>query len=232
MAYWGFDSASSVSSSTLACLASSGAPTDEIKFILRYLDTVVPKHDGLTTAEVDLIHGQGIALGLIHGNIQHVQPLTFTDGVNNAKGASTAAEALGVPTYVALYADLGASYSSDVSAAFIEGYAYEMTLNTPYHPGFYGPFDDGSSLATQFATAFNDSTYGTYVQGSLVWNNQPNGGEAGCTIIADAPAYAPTAPPGTTYGTPPVWQYAIKCGCDIDEDLSTIPPTSDRWWQP
>ena len=37
-------------------------------------------------------------------------------------------------------------------------------------------------------------------------------------------------PSNTNFWQPQVWQYAESCGCNIDEDESTIPPGNERWW--
>ena len=137
MANWGFDSAATVDSSTMSCLANAGAPTSEIKFILRYLDYESGVHNNLTASEASYIHSLGIAIGLIYGSIPH-ESLTFDDGVSVANTATSLAENLGIPTYVGIYADLGTSYDDYITADFLMGYAWQLTVNTPYHPGFYG----------------------------------------------------------------------------------------------
>lgn len=227
MANWGFDSAATVDSSTMSCLANAGAPTDEIKFILRYLDYESGVHNNLTASEASYIHSLGIAIGLIYGSIPH-ESLTFDDGVSVANTATSLAENLGIPTYVGIYADLGTSYDDSITADFLMGYAWQLTVNTPYHPGFYGSVGTDSAFDDAFSTAYNNSTYGSYIAGSLLWSSEPE--TTGCTDIAGAPAYNPNTPPGTNYGLPVIWQYAEGCGCSIDEDESSLATDSDRWW--
>ncbi|MDP9729309.1 DUF1906 domain-containing protein (plasmid) [Alicyclobacillus sp. TC] len=227
MAYWGFDSASTVNSSMISCLANNGAPTSEISFILRYVDNLSGVHDGLTISEVDYIHSLGISLGLIYGSIPH-ETLSFQDGINIANTAAQLAADLGTPTYVTIYADLGTSYDDYITAEFLEGYAYQLTVNTAYHPGFYGNVGTDSAFDNAFSTAYNDPTYGSYIANAQLWSAEPE--PVGCTSIAGAPAYEPYYPPNTDFGQPQVWQYAESCGCNIDEDQSTIPPGNERWW--
>ena len=227
MAYWGFDSATTVTSSMMTCLADSGAPTNEIAFILRYLDYLAGVHDNLTVSEANYIHSLGIAIGLIYGSVPH-ETLTFDMGVSVANTATQLAQNLNIPTYVGIYADLGTSYDDDITADFLMGYAWQLTVNTPYHPGFYGNVGTDTAFDEAFATAYQNPTYGSYIADSLLWSAEP---ETSCTTIAGAPTYAPNEPPDTNYGQPPVWQYAEGCGCSIDEDQSTLAPDNDRWWE-
>lgn len=229
MPYWGFDTASAVDSDLIKCLAANGAPTNEINFILRYIDYRAGVHDSLTKPEASYIHCLGVSIGLIYGSVPHA-PLTFDDGVAAADNASGLARALGVPTYVGIYADLGTSYDSYVTADFIMGYAWELSVNTPYHPGFYGNVGTDANFDSAFASAYGNQTYGYYVAQSLLWSSEPE--PAGCTAVNGMPPYLPNDPSGTGYGQPPVWQYAGNCGCNIDEDQSTVPPGNYRWWNP
>jgi len=229
MPYWGFDTAAVVDSNMIKCLAANGAPFYEISFILRYIDRLAGVHDALTSAEAACIHCLGISIGLVYGSVPHTS-LTFEEGVAAASEASTLARALGVPTYVGIYADLGSSYDSCVTAAFLTGWAWQLSVNTPYHPGFYGAVGTDLNFDTAFAEAYNDPAYGYYVAQSLLWSAEPE--HTGCTSLSGMPAYRPNHPPATDYGQPPVWQYAENCGCDIDEDQSTLPPGNYRWWHP
>lgn len=226
--YWGFDTASTVTSSMISCLAENGAPTSEISFVLRYLDTVSGEHNGLTSNEVSYIHGLGISIGLIYGDVPH-EPLTFQDGVDAANAAAALASDLGVPESVTIYVDLGTSYEDYITATFIEGYAYQLSANTAYHSGFYAAVGDTyyPAFDTAFNEAQNNSTYGTYVHQSQLWGNEP---EPGCSTIADRPAYDVNAVPNSDYGQPQVWQYAESCGCNVDEDESIFGPDVYRWW--
>jgi hypothetical protein len=229
MSYWGFDTASAVDSDLINCLAVSGAPANQIGFILRYIDARDGVHAALTKPEASYIHCLGISIGLIYGSVPH-SLLGFNEGAQAANQASALAQALGVPTYVGIYADLGTSYDSYVTAGFMMGWAWQLSVNTPYHPGFYGNVGTDPDFDSAFAEACGDPDYGYYVTQSLLWSSEPE--PSGCTGISGMPAYRPNEPPESGYGQPPVWQYAENCGCTIDEDQSTLAPGNYRWWHP
>ena len=147
--------------------------------------------NGLLSAEVNYIHSLGISLGLIYGSIPH-ETLSFQDGVNIANTVAKLAADLGAPTYVTIYADLGTSYDDYITAEFLEGYAYQLTVKTAYHPGFYGNVGTDSAFDNAFATAYNDSTYGSYIANAQLWSAEPE--PVGCTSIAGAPNYEPYYP--------------------------------------
>jgi hypothetical protein len=178
---WGVDSASSVTNALLQCVRTNyGSP----RFWGRYIKTVPGAADGLTRAEIALIHGQGIRILPVYSDFRDARG--YSKGQVAARNAIHNAKLLGIPKNVVLFANVERFFAVD--EAWIRGWV-DTLFPSDYKPGFYNdPVVGGFSDAFCKAAAGHDRVR---IQ-SVLWSAEPH---PGVSKEREAPAYAPTAPP-------------------------------------
>jgi Domain of unknown function (DUF1906) len=201
---WGIDSASETTESFYACVRENfGDPT----VFGRYLETRENISRGLTPQQISLIHSQGDYILPIFNNFNNATG--YENGVNEAKEAIGYAQDLGIPSGVAIFADIEPTYPVD--AEFIRGW-FETISASSYESGIYGIFDPERALYQSFNTAVQSNN--AILEENYIWTASPN---VGITTQAEAPEYNPEAPEDSlAFG----WQYGIDAdACNIDTNL-------------
>ncbi|PFA68769.1 hypothetical protein CN378_06060 [Bacillus sp. AFS015802] len=201
---WGIDSASETTENFYACVRENfGDPA----VLGRYLETREDISRGLTPEQVSLIHSKGDYILPIFNNFNDATG--YENGSNEAKEAIEYAQGLGIPSGVAIFADIEPAYPVD--AEFIRGW-FETISASPYESGIYGIFDPESALYQSYNTAVQSNN--AILKENYVWTASPN---VGITSQAEAPEYNPEAPEGSlAFG----WQYGIDAEtCNIDTNL-------------
>jgi hypothetical protein len=201
---WGIDSASETTEEFYACVRENfGDP----EIFGRYLKTRDGVSVGLSPEQVELIHSKGDTILPIYNNFSDATG--FENGVNQAKAAIQAADELGIPEGVALFADIEPTYPVD--SEFIRGW-YETVAASKYESGIYGIFDPERALFKEYNQAVESN--GDILKENYIWTSSPS---VGITTQADAPDFAPEAPDNSlALG----WQYGIDAEtCNIDTNL-------------
>ncbi|CAM3830198.1 glycoside hydrolase domain-containing protein [Marinicrinis lubricantis] len=202
--YWGIDTASIIDSSFYRCVEQSfGKPA----VAGRYLGTKDGVSHGMTAEEVQLLHGKDIKILLIHNHFNDARG--YRNGKDEAREAIENAQKLGVPEGIALFADIEPDYPVD--ADFIRGWV-EAISPSPYEPGIYGDFSQGSPILSAYNGAVNANPKIGEI--TILWAYQP---QVGVTTQKSAPDYAPEVPQQSNGW---IWQYGIDSEiCNIDTNL-------------
>jgi hypothetical protein len=202
---WGVDSASRVTESLYSCVLSNyGSP----KYWGRYLTDVPNVSDGLTKEEISFIRSKGIKVLPIYN--------VFTEAVGYEKGRVAArnavfnAKRLGIPTDIALFANVENFF--EVDSTWIRGWV-ESLYPTGYRPGIYhDPVKGGFREAYCNAVKQNKEVA---VQ-TILWSAEP---EVGVTKERKAPRYNPVTP--DCLANVWLWQYGRDSPiCPIDTNLA------------
>ena len=212
---WGIDSASQTTDSFYACVRENfGDP----KIVARYLGTNEGVSAGLTSEQVELIHGNEADILPIYNGF--TDATGYDNGVNQAKEAISLANDLGVPEGVAIFADIEPTYPVD--SAFIQGWYDEMTASN-YEPAIYGSFDPDNAITSAFNSAVEEKA--DISENTYLWSSSPS---VGITAESDAPTdYTVDAPDNSlSYG----WQYGINSEtCNIDTNIFNSNLTEVLW---
>lgn len=205
MAYiWGVDSAQTVTKELYDCvLKNFGKPSYWGRYIIR----VEGAAEGLTRAEVDLLHNSGTRILPIYSNF--LIAVGYREGRVIAQNTIFNAKRLGIPKGKVLFANVEKFF--DVDEAWIRGFVDAM-YPSGYKPGFYhdpvsGPFNEAYCQAVA-----KDSKVATQ---SILWSAEP---EPGPTRQRNAPKYKPVKPKckANVWG----WQYGRDANeCPIDTNL-------------
>ncbi|WP_246943198.1 glycoside hydrolase domain-containing protein [Bacillus pinisoli] len=201
---WGIDSASETTEEFYRCVSDNfGNPV----VFGRYLGEREGVSAGLTTEQVNLIHEKGDYILPIFNHFNHATG--YEKGVTEAEEAIRFAEEVGVPSGVALFADIEPNYPVD--SAFIKGW-YETIAASDYKSGIYGIFDPARDLYTAYNNAVAEDP--NIQENNIIWTASPN---TGITTEENAPDFNPEAPEGSlAWG----WQYGIDAeACNIDTNL-------------
>jgi hypothetical protein len=225
--FWGVDSAtganSIVGNQTLFDFVTQqcGQPPG---FWGRYIGGLYP----LTAAEAQFLHNKGCRILIIYNGAQNTVSSVqgaFPAGVNDANKAITAAQALGVPSGVWIYADVEASWKP--TSGWFQGWSDTM-FNSEFGGagGVYGnPHrTNAANFNIPYCDAFNNDAN---MQGTAayVFSSEP---EPGCSTASGAPAFAPDMPPCNPNTV--IWQYAEDClDGRVDEDLATDAGLASMW---
>jgi hypothetical protein len=163
-----------------------------------------------TREEVAWLHDHGVAVGLAYnGTTAATVAEGYARGLEDAARATEAAQALGAPSTVALFADLEAGWSP--SSAWIQGWADGQRAG-PFAGagGLYGnPADPAFAEAFAAARAANGNAAALFL-----WSAHP-------ILDPPDPRAVPPWRPATAAGPGvAVWQYALDaCGGLVDLDL-------------
>lgn len=213
--YWGVDSAAKVTSAFYDCVVQTYGKPD---FWGRYLTRIAGVNDGLTNAEVALLHGNGTKVLPIYN--QFSQATGQSAGQQIGQQAVAAAQALGVPKGVPVFADIEVTYQVD--APWILGYV-EALLASPYVPGIYANTVNGSFNGAYCQALKQNSS----IEKTILWSNEP---EPGVGQKQQAPTWNPSTP--TCNATVLAWQYGENgsaCTSAIDTDLA-LPGLYSQLW--
>lgn len=185
----------------------------------------------LTPGEAQFLHNRACKILIIYNG---ATPASVQDGyqqgVRDATNAITAAQGVGVPSGIWIYADIETSWSP--TADWFRGWS--DTMLTSVYGGAGGIYGNPHPVN---AAHFNDPYCAAYasdpnMQGqgqraAYVYSSEPEKAD-GCTTAPNAPAYAPLRPPCNSKVT--VWQYAQGCfGGLVDEDLATEEGFAGMW---
>ncbi|GEM_PF-1742635 len=230
--YWGVDSCaaanSMVGSQTLFDYVAQQAGSAPA-FWGRYIGSSC----SLTAAEVSFLHGKNCKILVVYFDTtaQSVSG-NYQSGVNDATGAINAAQALGVPRGVVIFADIESSWHP--STQWIQGWS--DTMFDSIYAGAGGLYANTLSQFSTFDGAYCPAFSNDFkIQASVgfIWASEP---EPGCTSASNAPAFAPATPPCND-GAVVAWQYAENCFAQpgglgaVDEDLIT-PTLWYHLWRP
>jgi Domain of unknown function (DUF1906) len=185
----------------------------------------------LTAEEVEFLHGEGIEILIIDADLgtrtdgsNQTTDGTLTGQENGARAGQEAvrnANALGVPSGKAIFADIEAG--ATVDTAWLTGY-FDAVKTGNFEPAFYANVRPANSFLDAYcAMAQNDSRV------AILWSSTPSTGR---TSKSDAPAYDPDRPSDYTQGCRAnvyAWQYGLAGGgggvnVDTDEVQSAIVP--------
>ena len=208
---WGVDSVTPITPAFLASIQSAYGTPD---FFGRYLGG----RYALTASEVAVAASQGIRLLLADQIPTSTHQVSgYATGQSEAQTAVANAQALGVPTGVAIFVDFETNDAMDTP--FIEGW-YDALQAAGYLPGYYANTVNGHFNSTYCAAVSADATYAT----AIIWSSEP---EPGRSTKAAAPAFNPKPPPCAARTL--LWQYgeagagASGPNVDTDEASSSLP---------
>jgi hypothetical protein len=185
----------------------------------------------LTPAEAQFIHNKGCRILLVY-NGTHNSPRSVqggsAEGANDANKAIAAAQTLGVPDGVWIYADVESSWTP--TSAWFQGWSDAM-FNSQFGGagGIYGNPNktNAANFNVPYCNAFisDPNMRGTDGDAAYIFSSEP---EPGCTTAAQAPAFAPDMPPCNPNTV--IWQYAESCfGGRVDEDLANDAGFASMW---
>lgn len=199
--FWGVDSASKVNEDMYQCVAENfGEPSVWGRYLLDIEDVSV----GIDKKEAAFLHQKDVDILAIYNAVTDATGQEA--GIDHANKAIEIAKSLDIPDGVVLIVDIEPSFPIDT--AFLEGW-YNTITNSPYSPGVYGVFDDGSELLTAFTATKKKAQ-----ENMIVWTAFP---QVEITTTENAPEYNPQGPENSMlYG----WQYGIEAdACAIDTNL-------------
>jgi hypothetical protein len=184
----------------------------------------------MTSAETAFLQGRGCKILPTYNGTSNTPGSVqggFAEGQNDAGAAADAAQALGIPAGIAIYADIEGAWA--VTSDWIRGWATAITARN-FVSGLYGDCTPGSTFEQAFCAAQAvEPTAAT----SFLWSMQPEPGPQ-CRAAAAAPAYGP-ARPGCG-GSVVLWQYTEDCWEDtlgvnagIDMDLAMDAAVAVMW---
>lgn len=164
----------------------------------------------VSTEEVNLLHGHGCALGLVYNGASGATVAAgHSQGQSEAQAAIAAAEQLGAPHTMVLFADIESTWKP--SPAWLTGWADGQRAG-PYAQagGIYGnPLQ--SAFITALTSAKNTSAN---VAMMPLWSAEP---QVGASSAATLPAWRPATCADQAVA---VWQYALGAyGGIVDLDL-------------
>ncbi|WP_134686605.1 glycoside hydrolase domain-containing protein [Brevibacillus migulae] len=201
---WGVDSAAHVTADLYQCvLRNFGKP----RVWGRYLTTVPNASEGLTPAEINFIHRQGIKILPIYNQFRAA--VGFQRGQIVARNAVFHARRLRAPKGITLFANVERFF--DIDEAWIRGWVDAM-YPSGYRPGIYCDPVRGDFRNAYCQAVAKDRRV---AQQAVLWSAEP---EPGVTREENAPAFQPVKPPcaATVYG----WQYGRDSrSCPIDTNL-------------
>ncbi|WP_017728253.1 glycoside hydrolase domain-containing protein [Halalkalibacterium ligniniphilum] len=202
---WGVDSAAAYTEELYTCVKNNfGNP----KYWGRYLTDVPNVSAGLTKQEIELIREKGIKILPIYNLFS--EAIGYEKGQITARNAVFHARRLGIPTNIALFANVERFFSVD--EAWIRGWMGAL-FPTGYRPGIYhdpieGPFSEAYCLASQKDPKVAEQT--------ILWSAEP---EIGITNERNAPDYKPASP--NCKANVWIWQYGRDAKeCPIDTNLA------------
>lgn len=201
---WGVDSASNVTEDLYNCVLNNfGKP----EYWGRYLTRVEGAAEGITPAEVELLHSSGTKILPIYSNF--LIAIGEREGRVMAQNAVFHAQRLGIPKGKILFANVENFF--DVDASWIKGFV-EAMFPSGYKPGFYHDPDKGNFTSAYCqAITLNEQVA---VQ-AVLWSAEP---EPGITSRRNAPEFAPSKP--TCQANVWGWQYGRDATtCPIDTNL-------------
>jgi hypothetical protein len=202
---WGVDSAARVTESLYSCVLSNfGNP----KYWGRYLTDVPNVSDGLTKEEISFIRSKGIKILPIYNVFS--EAVGYEKGRIAARNAVFNARRLGIPTDIALFANIENFF--EVDSAWIRGWV-DSLYPTGYRSGIYhDPVKGGFRSAYCNAVKENKEVA---VQ-TILWSAEP---EVGVTREREAPRYNPVMP--DCVANVWLWQYGRDSPiCPIDTNLA------------
>ncbi|MFS0864684.1 glycoside hydrolase domain-containing protein [Fredinandcohnia sp. 179-A 10B2 NHS] len=201
---WGIDSASETSGDFYACVKDNfGDPG----IIGRYLGDREDISKGLTSEQIEIIHGEGDFILPIYNHFNDATG--YDNGVAHAKEAIKIASDLGILEGVALFADIEPDYPVD--SEFIKGW-FDTISESQYKSGIYGVFDPEHALFEAYNAAVESNK--SILENNYIWTAAPS---VGITVESEAPEFKPAAPEGSlAWG----WQYGLDADtCNIDTNL-------------
>jgi hypothetical protein len=175
---------------------------------LAFWGRYIGKANGITAAEGAQLHTWGLRILVIY-NATLNSPNSVQGGVpegqNDAQIALQAAKALGIPTGVAIFADVENTWA--VTSDWITGWATTIAADpSGYVPGFYCNSNKANSVfAASYCTAVAAAVFPAFPNTLLYSCNPANQGAAN---FYRPGAVSPTA---TDCQTPTLWQYALSC---------------------
>lgn len=201
---WGVDCSEKVTEELYNCvLQNFGKPY----FWGRYLTRVEGASEGLTHAEIELLHNSGTKILPIYNNFQSATGYTF--GRTVARNTIYHARLLDIPKNTVLFANVEKFFPVD--ADWIRGFVDTM-YPSGYRPGMYHDPENGN-----FATAYCQAVETDPKVSSqlILWSAEPH---SGTTKATEAPEYHPSQPlcEANVWG----WQYGRDAEiCPIDTNL-------------
>jgi hypothetical protein len=201
---WGVDSAATVNEELYSCVkANYGTP----KYWGRYLSEVPNVSEGLTREEISFIQNKGMKVLPIYNVF--TEAIGYSNGQITARNAVYNARRLGIPSNVALFANVEGFFNVD--EAWIRGWV-ESLFPTGYRPGIYhDPVEGGFANSYCQAVAKNNQVA---IQ-SILWSAEP---DPGVTKERNAPRYKPAVPKCKSNVW--LWQYGRDApDCPIDTNL-------------
>ncbi|HLV97822.1 MAG TPA: glycoside hydrolase domain-containing protein [Ktedonobacterales bacterium] len=212
--YWGVVSSHAAQST----VAVAGAPT-LFDFIAQqvkppqYWGRYIGGKDLLTPEEIIFLFSKGCRILVIYNDA--TPSGDHQGGVADAQRAISAAEALGAPTGVSIYADIETGVYANPD--WLLGWWETMGASRYANPGgFYcnTGADNASAFTTPYCQALNSPANqqpdGSRRFNPLLFSSAPR---PGCGF--DRSSYAPTAPPCAP-GSVVIWQYALGCFQETD----------------
>lgn len=185
----------------------------------------------LTSLEVEFLHDKGCRILVIYNGARNSPASVqggLAEGANDANKAIAAAQALGVPDGVWIYADVEAGWQP--SSAWFQGWSDTM-FNSQFGGagGVYGnPHKtNAANFNVPYCDAFNNDSnmQGTDSNAAYIYSSEP---EPGCTAAANAPAFTPDMPPCNPNTV--IWQYAENCFKGlVDQDLANDAGFASMW---
>ena len=185
----------------------------------------------LTATEAQFLHNGGCKILVIYNGARDRSSSVqggFQEGANDANKAIAAAQALGVPFGVWIYADVEAGWKP--TSDWFQGWSDTM-FNSQFGDagGIYGDphKTNAGNFNVPYCNAFNSdsSMQGTDDDAAYIFSSEP---EPGCTTAAQAPPFAPDMPPCNPNTV--IWQYAENCvGGRVDEDLANDAGFASMW---
>lgn len=185
----------------------------------------------LTAAEEKFLHGKGCRILLVYNGTRDSPGSVqggFPEGANDANKAIAAAQALGVPGGVWIYADVESAWTP--TPEWFQGWSDTM-FDSQFGGagGIYGnPHKaNAANFNVPYCNAFHGDSnmQGTDEDAAYIFSSEP---EPGCTTAAEAPAFAPAMPPCNPHTV--IWQYAENCfGGRVDQDLANDAGFRSMW---
>lgn len=153
----------------------------------------------------------------------------YQSGRDFANTAVLNAQRLGIPSSVAIFANIEPDTLADVDSGWIKGW-FDGISAGGYEVGYYGD-PEASEFSTAYCQAVSENP--SIGSESVIWSFQPF---VGRTTKADAPNFAPQTPPCA--GSVLAWQYGIARDGDgfpaepnIDTDLVNV-ELGPKLWTP
>ena len=179
----------------------------------------------LTPAEAGFLHSRGSRILVVYnGTINNPSSIQggLAEGSADAQKAILAAQTLGIPANVCIFADIETGWL--LTADWCRGWAIAVQ-QSGYKAGFYGnPLQSNAHYFSEpYGFAYNSEPALVH---SLVFSSEP---EPGCSTAGNAPAFAPSTPTCNPAGTV-VWQYAENCfSGQVDQDLAIDAGLAAMW---